>query len=149
MAIAILVGQQVAIKFIHSHSILNKNFYKILIDVSKWIVVVTLCFFAIACMYYFGPSRQKKFQFFSPGATFATFLIILTSLIFNYYVSNFSNYNKLYGSIGTLIILMLYIQFNSMMLLLGFEFNASIENVQRHVIRQKISENENQETDKI
>jgi membrane protein len=137
MAIALLVGQQVAIKFMRSHHIVNRDFYKLLIDIGKWIIVVALCFFAIACMYYFGPSREKKFQFFSPGATFATLLIILTSLIFNYYVSNFANYNKLYGSIGTLIIVMLYIQFNSMMLLLGFEFNASIDNVQKRTVRQQ------------
>ena len=142
MAIALLVGQQVAIKFIRSHNIVNRDFYKLLIDIGKWIIVVALCFFAIACMYYFGPSREKKFQFFSPGATFATLLIILTSLIFNYYVSNFANYNKLYGSIGTLIIVMLYIQFNSMMLLLGFEFNASVDNVQKRAGRVKTSGND-------
>lgn len=144
-AITLLVGQQIAIKFIRQHHIVNRDFYKLLLEIGKWIITAALCFFAIACLYYFGPSRNKKFQFFSPGATIATILIILTSVLFNYYVSNFSNYNKLYGSIGTLIIIMIYINFNSMMLLLGFEFNASIDNaIKRNALQKQQLEAESE-----
>jgi len=137
-AIAIMVIQQFAIKFIEQHNMLNNHLYLMLINIGNWLVILALCFFAIACLYYFGSTRSKKFIFFSPGATFATLLIILTSIVFNYYVSNFGNYNKLYGSIGTLIIVMLYIQFISMMLLIGYEFNVSVYNARKkHELQNK------------
>ncbi|MEO8150707.1 MAG: YihY/virulence factor BrkB family protein [Bacteroidia bacterium] len=131
IAISLLVGNEFIVKFIYKHKFVNRHFYRTILEASKWIVIMALCFFAIACLYYYGPYHKKKFKFLSSGATFATLLIIATSLLFNYYVSNFANYNKLYGSIGTLIIVMLYIQFNSMVLLLGFEFNASVDNAKK------------------
>ncbi|MCY7292531.1 MAG: YihY/virulence factor BrkB family protein [Ferruginibacter sp.] len=130
-AIVLLVGHEYVIKFIYKHKFVNRHFYRLIIEFGKWIIVMALSFFAIACLYYFGPYHKKKFKFLSAGATFATLLIIATSLLFNYYVANFANYNKLYGSIGTLIIVMIYIQFNSMVLLLGFEFNASVDNAKK------------------
>jgi membrane protein len=131
IAIGLMVSQQFAIKFIRKHHWVNHDLYVTFINIGNWLIMLLLCFFAIACLYYFGSTRSKKFIFFSPGATFATMLIILTSFAFNFYVSNFATYNKLYGSIGTLIIVMLYIQFISMMLLLGYEFNASVYNARQ------------------
>ena len=142
-SIILLVGNEIVVKFIYKHNFVNKHIYRIILDLSKWIIILSLCFFAIACLYYFGPYHKKKFKFLSAGATFATVLIIATSLLFNYYVSNFANYNKLYGSIGALVIIMIYIQFNSMVLLLGFEFNASVDNAKKkhHHKLQKQMEN--------
>lgn len=97
-----------------------------LILFGKWIILVALCFCFISFNYYLGPKRKKGFRFFSPGSILATFLTILTSILFAYYVNNFGNYNKLYGSIGTLIVIMLWIFINSLILLLGFDLNASI-----------------------
>lgn len=68
-----------------------------------------------------------KWRFFSAGSTLGTLLVIIVSLAFGFYVDNFANYNKIYGSIGTIIILMLLIYFNSFVLLIGFELNASIQ----------------------
>ena len=85
-----------------------------------------LFYVAISSLYYFGPAKRKHWKFFSAGSTTATILVILASLGFSYYVNHFSNYNAIYGSIGTIIIIMLYFQLNSFVLLLGFELNASI-----------------------
>ncbi|MFT5970704.1 MAG: membrane protein [Flavobacteriales bacterium] len=93
---------------------------------SRWGILIALLFFGISFLYYFGPVKKTRYRFFSPGGILATVLIIVTSVAFSYYVGNFAQYNKLYGSIGTLIIILLWININSLSLLLGFELNASI-----------------------
>lgn len=71
--------------------------------------------------------EYKKFKFISAGSTLATLLTILLSFGFAFYVNNFASYNKIYGSIGTLIVIMLWLYFNSLVLLIGYELNASIK----------------------
>lgn len=114
-------------KIIHTYKVL---YYFILFG--KWIVLFGLSFCLISFNYYFGPKRKKGWRFFSAGSTFATVFIIIASLIFSYYVNNFGNYNKLYGSIGTLIVIMMWIYINSLILLLGFDLNASIHSAKRN-----------------
>lgn len=99
----------------------------LLLMIGKWLIIAALCFFGISSLYYFGGNRKMKWRFFSAGSTLATLLVIIVSLAFGFYVDNFANYNKIYGSIGTIIILMLLIYFNSFVLLIGFELNASIQ----------------------
>ena len=92
----------------------------------QWSGITALLYSAIALMYRYGAATFKRFPLFSPGTTVATFLTVLTSLGFAIYVDNFDAYNKLYGSIGTVIIFMLWLQFNTLWLLIGYELNASI-----------------------
>jgi membrane protein len=92
----------------------------------KWIVIVLLLFLAISFLYYFAPARKTGFRFFSPGSTLATLLFIATSLGFSAYVNNFDQYNKLYGSIGTLMVILVWLYLNSIAILIGFELNVSI-----------------------
>ena len=98
-----------------------------LIIAGRLIIIFALVFIVISFMYYLGPAKKTRWKFFSAGSMFATILVIITSYGFAYYVNNFGQYNKLYGSIGTLIVIMLWIYFNSVILLLGFELNASIQ----------------------
>jgi len=93
----------------------------------KWIIVILLLFLAISFLYYFAPAVRTDFKFFSPGSTLATFLFILTSLGFSAYVNHFGQYNKLYGSIGTLMVILLWLYLNSIAILIGFELNVSIK----------------------
>lgn len=86
-----------------------------------------LFFFAISVIYYFAPSMKKRFNFFSYGTFIATGLCLSISAIFSYYINNFGAYNKVYGSIGTLIGFMVWLNLISLILLIGFEVNASIE----------------------
>jgi len=95
-------------------------------DLIKYIGFVILIYTAVAILYYFGTREARQARFFSVGALFTTILIMLTTVLFSIYITNFSNYNELYGSIGALLILMFYIWLNSNMLLLGFELNASL-----------------------
>lgn len=92
----------------------------------KYIGFIILVYTVVAILYYFGTREARKARFFSIGALFTTVLIMMTTFFFSIYITNFSNYNELYGSIGALLILMFYIWLNSNMLLLGFELNATL-----------------------
>lgn len=106
------------------------------LNILRWILAVSLFYLAISTLYYFGPAKRKNWKFFSAGSTTATLLIIISSLGFSYYINHFSQYNAIYGSIGTIIIVMLYFQLNSFILLLGFELNASIRMGKLEVIKE-------------
>ena len=97
------------------------------IEVIRTIIFLILVYFVIAILYYFGIKKGKNNRFFSIGAFVTTMLFVLTTYLFGVYITNFSNYNELYGSIGALLILMLYIWINSNLLLLGFELNATLK----------------------
>lgn len=104
---------------------LNLVFY--IIMTVKWLLTIIILFFAISTLYYLVPARRKDFRYISPGGIVATTLFIITSLGFSGYVNNFGQYNKLYGSIGTLIIILIWLYLNSIALLVGFELNVSIK----------------------
>jgi membrane protein len=92
----------------------------------RWLAIISLFYFGISIIYRYGVAVRRKFKIFSPGATLATILCLLTSLGFSFYVDNFGNYNKLYGGFGTIIVTMLWLQLNALGLLIGFELNAAI-----------------------
>ena len=106
----------------------------------RWIFIVALIFNAIAFMYKFAPAIPKRWKLVSPGAILATFLSILTTLGFSMFINNFGKYNALYGSIGTVIVLMTIIYINSLVLLIGYELNVSI-----HSLKALAREREKQE----
>jgi len=97
------------------------------ISVVKYLFFILMVYLATATLYYFGTKEGRHTRFFSIGALLTTLLIILTSYLFGVYIDNFSQYNKLYGSIGALLILLLYLWLNSNILLLGYELNASLQ----------------------
>jgi membrane protein len=103
-----------------------------LIMFGKWLVLFGICFCLISFNYYIGPKQKKRWYFFSAGSMFSTVLIIIASFAFGYYVNHFGKYNKLYGSIGTLIVVMMLIYINSFILLLGFDLNASIQTAKKN-----------------
>lgn len=92
----------------------------------RWVVIILLFYSGISSIYRFAVSTRRRFKFFTPGASLATTLSLLTSYLFSFWVDNFSSYNMLYGSIGTIIAVMIWIQLNAFILLVGFELNASI-----------------------
>lgn len=124
-AIGLIVFSEVTLDFLMAKGYLN-NFSIYAVKIAKFIVLLLIFFLCISSIYYFGNVRHNKFRFISAGSTLATLLSILLSTGFAYYVNNFATYNKVYGSIGTLIVVMLWLYFNSLVLLIGFELNASI-----------------------
>lgn len=107
--------------------VLRLNFVFYILMIFKWILIVVILFLAISALYYLVPAKKKVFRFISPGSILATALFIITSLGFSAYANNFGQWNKLYGSIGTLIVLMIWLYLNSLALLVGFELNVSIK----------------------
>jgi membrane protein len=107
--------------------ILEKSLVISILILLKWIVVVLLLFVAISFLYYLAPARRHDFRFVTPGSTLATILFIITSLGFSAYVNSFGQYNKLYGWIGTLMVILVWLYLNSIALLIGFELNLSIK----------------------
>jgi len=92
----------------------------------KYTAFILLIYIAVATLYYSGTREGRQARFFSVGAFFTTFWILLTTYLFGLYIENFGRYNELYGSIGALLVLMIYIWINANILLLGFELNASL-----------------------
>ncbi len=131
IAIVLITLGPVALDFLVKHGMLRDSFSYYLIIVGKWIISSAMLFFAFSFLYYLAPAAESRFRFISAGSTLTTVLTILASVGFNYYVNSFSQYNTLYGSIGTLIIIMVWIFFNAMIVLIGFELNVSIRNAKR------------------
>lgn len=94
--------------------------------IGKTVFFIVLSYLTTAILYYFGTLEGKQAKFFSYGALMTTLLFFLTSHLFGVYINNFSRYNELYGALGGLLILMVYIWLNSIILLLGFELNATL-----------------------
>jgi membrane protein len=126
VAIALLTGGQHLIHYLDEKNIIRDDFLVYLLTIGKWIVTVGMFFFAYSFLYYMAPAKKTKWRFISAGGTLATVLSIIAFIGFTYYINNFSQYNKLYGSIGTLLIILFLIYLMSLILLVGFELNASI-----------------------
>jgi len=92
----------------------------------RWILIILLTFYIVSHIYRHGPAVAKKWPLITPGSLFATTLMILATALVTYYVNHFNNYNKLYGSIGAIFILMSLIYANSLALLMGFELNVTL-----------------------
>jgi membrane protein len=133
--ILLVVGELVLDYGIHhlpEFRYLNIDMFTVyLILALRFVVIFIVFFLAIATIYYFGPAVHYNWKFFSIGSFIATFLSISISYGFSYYVTNFGTYNKVYGSIGVLIALMIWVQLITMVLLFGYEINASIHNAIR------------------
>ena len=150
MAIILLVVGQIVIDYVTSHaeelSQLNLDVFSIyLLFVLRFVVIFIVFFVAVSCIYYFGPAVHYNWSFFSIGSFIATLACLGISYGFSFYVTNFGSYNKVYGSIGALIALMIWIQLLTLVLLFGYEINASLhygtkmEAVEEHQRKRKIT----------
>ncbi|MES2810672.1 MAG: YihY/virulence factor BrkB family protein [Bacteroidota bacterium] len=133
IALAIMTVGETVITYLQSHVASESRFWIYLLTLSRWFIIVGIFFVTISLLYRYGPSHKLKWAFLSPGSVLATGLAILTSWGFTYYINNFAAYNKIYGSIGTIIVVMLWLFLNSMILLIGFELNASIDLSKRNL----------------
>lgn len=127
IAIAVMIAGESVIGYLQSHIASKSHLWIYILLLSRWVIIITIFFFTISLLYRYGPSHKLKWPFLSPGSILATGLAILTSFGFTFYINHFASYNKLYGSIGTVIVVMLWLFLNSAILLIGFELNASID----------------------
>lgn len=124
--VLILMGQDYFFNNLMNWIDLKNKTILSLIKNFRWLFILLFFFYSIAFIYRYAPSLNEKWKLISPGTILATVLTIGTTLIFSWWVNNFGSYNKIYGSIGTAMIIMLIIYFNSLILLIGFELNVSI-----------------------
>lgn len=120
----------------------KSDFWKDFIYYVRWVVIIALVFYSIAFIYKYAPAVEKPWKLSSPGTILATFLSLLATIGFSTFVNNFGRYNALYGSIGTIIVLMSLIFINSLVLLIGFELNVSIKSL-RLIAEQREAEEKN------
>ncbi len=125
-AILILVVGTILIDFLFEKGLLNENFNFYLLQIFRFGGTFLIFYLGICVIYYFAPAVHKRLKFFNLGALVASILGILSTNLFSYYLANFNSYNKLYGSIGTLIALMVWIYLVALILILGFEINISV-----------------------
>lgn len=122
-ALSLVIGTE----YVLGRIVEKDNFESFLIHFGKWLILAGLYIVVIGTFYRFGPARKRHRHFVSPGVLLASLLTISTSLLFSWYVNNFGTYNAIYGSIGTILVVLLWIYINSIMLLIGFELDAGID----------------------
>lgn len=128
-AIVLLMAQGTVLTWMLDKLNINTPFVTWLVKNLRWVFIIALVYYSIAIIYKYVPSIHERWQLSSPGTILATALIIVTVLGFTFWVNKFNNFNKVYGSIGTILILMLLIYFSSLVLLIGYELNVSIHSL--------------------
>jgi membrane protein len=129
VTVAAIVIFEVFIQKTKIQDVLSENIP--LIEMGRYSFVIVMILITTSILFKFGTKQDSKRSFISIGSVFTTILTIITSYFFGIWVVKFSKYNELYGSIGTLLIVMFFIWINSMILLLGFELNATINRLRR------------------
>ena len=126
LAIAGLVVGGVLTDYLMHIRILDNVVVTTLLNIARYLVVFAVFVAAISMIYKFAPDIDMKWKFVNPGCIIASVLVVLTTYGFSFYVSNFGSYNKLYGSIGTLIVLMIWINLVCLLLIIGFDLNVAL-----------------------
>jgi membrane protein len=102
-------------------------------EVARWPVALFFMMFTVALLYYFAPDVDQPFRWITPGGLIGVVLWVLASVGFNFYVSNFGSYNKTYGSIGAVIVLLLYLYISSLTILFGATLNATLVRMKEEI----------------
>ncbi|MBW6460509.1 MAG: YihY/virulence factor BrkB family protein [Bacteroidales bacterium] len=123
---AALALSTVVLYFMKEKGIIGDSFTLFLIQAGQWIVILLTSLLAFSSIYYLAPAKKRIFPFFSPGSILAALLSVVSFRVFSIFIENFSNYNRFYGSLGAMIMIIVWINLTALMLLIGFELNASI-----------------------
>lgn len=126
-AIVVLIVGKFSIAYLFDRGLLSEDFNYYMIQVVRYASIFVIFFLGIGSIYYFAPGKTKRMSFFNIGAVLASVLCILVTNAFSYYLINFNSYNRLYGSIGTLIGMMVWIYLIALILIFGFEINSSLK----------------------
>jgi membrane protein len=123
-----LTSGKLIINTLGKYEIITSDVTIYLLLTIQWFIILGTLLLSVSLLYYFGQPKDKKsnYRFFSAGSILSTGLFIVGGLVLKLYFENFSNYNVLYGSIGSLIILLVWLFYNALIILIGFELNTSI-----------------------
>jgi membrane protein len=120
----LIIGKSI---FTELHDLLhNDQVSSVLFDIIRLTTALIISYIGVNILYHFGPSLRKKLPFINPGSIVASLLLLITSIVFAYFINNFGKFNEIYGSIGALIVILLWLKINAFILLAGFELNAAI-----------------------
>jgi membrane protein len=131
LAVILIIFSGIVVNFLETNNILTNKFLIALFMNGKWLIILLSTFFSISFLYYLAPAKRSEFKFISPGSILSSCFVILTSVGFSAYINNFGTYNKFYGSIGTLIAFLIWLFVNSLILLIGFELNLTINRARK------------------
>lgn len=142
LTIALLMGHKLLLQLLFAQGWMNiTRTNTLLFNIGRWLLIVMAILTVISMVYYWAPVKKQRVGFFSAGSVLATGMSLVLSWALGIYLSNFSRYNLLYGSIGTLLMVMFWIYFNCIVLLVGYELNISIYNGKlRRGTREKIGD---------
>jgi membrane protein len=135
--IFILLTQTIVVNWLLDRIHIKDYFSDLILNIIQILIIFLLIFVAIGMIYRYAPNVQKKWKVRSPGAILATILVMAFTYLFSYWVNNIASYNKVYGSLGSILILMFLVFVNSLVLLIGFELNVSINSLKSIAAKRK------------
>jgi membrane protein len=134
LAVTLIVFSEVIFNYLHELGVIGDRGYIPILSLADWGISLLLIYAIVSTLYNVGARRKlRKWKFWNAGATVATVSFLLTSMGFAYFVNNFSSYNKLYGSLGSLLVLLIWLNVNCMIVLIGFDLNVSIRKAKREL----------------
>ena len=129
LTIALLMGHKLLLQILFAQGwLMITKTNTLLFNIGRWLLTITAILTVVSMIYYWAPAKKQRVGFFSAGSVLATAMFLLLSWGLGLYLNNFSRYNLLYGSIGTLLMVMFWMYFNCIVLLVGYELNISIYN---------------------
>ncbi len=129
LTMALLIGHKLLLQIIFSQGwLMATKANTLMFNIGRWVLVTLAILTSVSLIYYWAPVKKQRVGFFSAGSVMATGMFLVLSWALGLYLNNFSNYNLVYGSIGTLLMLMFWVRFNCIVLLVGYELNISIYN---------------------
>jgi len=135
--LVLITGGDAVLAWMRSHDFMDKGLGSYIWQGLNWLLVIVLIQLVISSLYRFGPYMRISWSFVNPGVVLSTILIVLMSICLSLYVNQFNAYNKIYGSIGTLLVIMLWVYWNSVVTLIGFEFNIYLDDIKYKRLREK------------
>ena len=135
LSVVLLIVGDAAMHILSEWHIIRDNWIIVLLNITRYLISFGSLMLVISLVYRFAPTRGTRYPFINAGSIVASILILVATYGFSFYLSRFSSYNKLYGSIGTMIALMIWYYLLALLIILGFEINASIERARKRTLR--------------
>lgn len=140
LATAVFLGASVGFAYLDTHIFQSPQLLMTVLSIIKWLLLFSLVYIFISLFYYLAPADRKAYKVFSAGSTFASIAMVLVLGAMNYYFANFGNYNLIYGSLGAILAILLWLYWNAMFILIGFDLNISIVQAKRSISDEKENE---------
>ena len=123
---AFFILASLAVRYVHTNFVNNPSLYSFVVHFLKWVLVYAAVYFLISIFYYLAPVKRGDYKFFSAGSSTCTILLVVLLWLLNIYFSNFDNYNLIYGSLGAIFAILLWINWSASIFLICYDLNVSI-----------------------